>query len=622
MADALPQINATEVAIKYAVDVYNGSIVAGNLVKLAAKRFLRDMKYGHERGLYYSPEKAQHVVTFFGYLRHSKGEWGPRQGRKGEVFVLQPWQVFILVNLFGWYKADGTRRFREAYIEVARKNGKSTFMSGIGLYMLVADDEPGAEVYTAATKKEQAKIIFNESVKMRDASEYLAARIDKAGGKHCNNMFVLSTGSKFEPQASEDQTLDGLNSHCILIDELHVHPTRALYDVLHESTASRRNPLTIAITTAGFDKLGICFKQRTIGEQILIGAVEACKTDDFFAFIACMDEGDDWKDEKNWPKANPNLGVSAKLDKLRAAAEKAKMDPTALNSFLRKHLNVWTSQDVAWMPMTKWALCNVAGPLVPVRKLREQALEFLKGRECYGGMDLSSKIDLAAFALVFPPVKERKEKRPKGGKFLPNPHPGYPGPVQQWEDVVVVKADPNWYVLVWHFMPKDNIEGRVKNDRVPYNVWLDEGFIFGTDGTSIDYAFIRDTIKSLAKRFHILECGFDDWNAQQLATELEQDGMKMVAVGQGFKSMSDPMKRLLGLVLGKQVEHFGDPVLTWEAGNVQAVSDPADNIKPDKKRSREKIDGVVAVITAMNRTGGASVNLANEVYSKRGIVFL
>lgn len=618
-----PRINATEVAIKYAEDVYTGAIVAGNLLKLAAKRFLRDLKYGPERGLWYDEAAAQHVVDFFGFLRHSKGEWGPHGISKGQIFKLEPWQVFILANLFGWKRADGTRRFREAYIEVARKNGKSTFMSGVGLYMLLADDEPGAEVYTAATKKEQARIIFSESVKMRDASEFLSARIEKSGGKLCSNMYVLASGSKFEPQASEDQTLDGLNSHCILIDELHVHPTRALYDVLHESTASRRQPLTIAITTAGFDKRGICFKQRTIGENILIGAVEASKHDFFFAFIACLDEGDDWQDEKNWPKANPNLGVSAKLDKLREACEKAKIDPTAQNSFLRKHLNVWTSQDVAWMPMAKWALCNAAGPLVNPIKLREAAMLLLAGRECYAGLDLSSKIDLTAFVLIFPPRPEKKEMLPKGGVVVKPIRPGYPGPKQEYEEVVTQVADLKWHILAWHFMPEDNIANRVKEDHVEYDVWQKEGFIFTTPGSSIDYAFIRAAIGAQASKFKILEVGFDSWNAQQIANELTTDGLKLVEVRQGFKTMSDPMKRLLGLVLDKKIEHYGDPVLTWEAGNVQAVSDPRDNIAPDKKRSKEKIDGIVAGIMALHRVGISPANAAaNSVYNKRGIAFL
>ena len=619
-----PKINALEVACKYANDVYTSQIVAGNLVKLGAKRFLRDLKYGHERGLYMQPRAAQKAVDFFGFLRHSKGEWGPRGGKKGEFFVLQPWQIFIVVNLFGWMRADGTRRFREAYIEVARKNGKSTFMSGIGLYMLVADDEPGAEVYTAATKKDQARLIFSESVRMRDASEFLAARIDKAGGKICSNMHVITSGSKFEPQASEDQTLDGLNGSCILIDELHQHTTRNLYDVLHESTASRRQPLTIAITTAGYDKQGICFKQRSIGENILVGAVEAAKMDYFFAYIACLDEGDDWHNDKLWAKANPNLGISAKLDKLQEAAEKAKMDPTAQNNFLRKHLNVWTSQDVAWMPMSKWALCNAAGPLVSPVKLMADALTMLAGRECVGGLDLSSKIDLTAFVLVFPPTKDVIERRPKGGKVVAPFRPGYPGPKQEYEDVLVTKGDPKWSILAWHFMPEDNVRQRVKEDRVEYDVWIKDGFIRPTPGSSIDYDFIKDTIGIAAKQFKITELGFDSWNAQQMANELVAAGMKLTEVRQGFKTMSDPMKRLLALTLDKKLEHFGNPVLTWEAVNVQATSDPRDNIAPDKKRSREKIDGIVATIMALHRVGEAPVegNPANEVYKRRGIVFL
>ena len=352
-----PKIDAKEVALKYANDVLSGAIVAGKLLKLAAKRFLRDLKYGEARGLFFDPDAAQHVVDFFGCLKHSKGEWG---AGGGQVFILAPWQVFILANMFGWMRADGTRRFREVYIEVARKNGKSTFIAGIGLYMLLADGEPGAEIYSAATKKDQASIVFNEACNMRKKSNFLATRIAAPRG----NLHVIATSSKFEPQSSEEDTLDGLNSHCLLIDELHAHKDRKLYDVLYESTKARRQPLTIAITTAGFDRQGICYKQRELGENILVGNTAADKGDSMFVFIACIDEKDNWADERNWYKANPNLGVSVKLDGLRESAQKAEQDPTALNSFLRKHLNVWTSQDTRWMPPDKWAACNQSGPVV------------------------------------------------------------------------------------------------------------------------------------------------------------------------------------------------------------------------------------------------------------------
>src|SRR6266704_3197580 len=246
-----PHINAPEVALKYAKDVLSGAIVAGNLVILAAKRFLEDLALGDQRGIEFRPDQAQNIVDFFGFLKHSKGEWG------GTTFILAPWQVFILVNLFGWYRKDGMCRFHEAHVEVARKNGKTTFLAGIALYMLLVDGEPGAEVYSAATKKDQAKIVFDEACNMRHKSTFLSARIQASR----NNLSVLASSSKFEPLSSDFNTLDGLNVHFAAVDELHAHPDRKLYDVLKEAMAARRNPLAMAITTAGYDRTGVCYKQ-------------------------------------------------------------------------------------------------------------------------------------------------------------------------------------------------------------------------------------------------------------------------------------------------------------------------------------------------------------------------
>lgn len=605
-----PNLNAFAVAKDYANGVYTGRIIAGKLLKLAAMRFLRDLKHGAERGLYFDPEAAQHVVDFFGCLRHSKGEWG---ASGGQVFVLSPWQVFILANIFGWKRADGTRRFREVYIEVARKNGKSTFIAGIGLYMLLADDEPGAEIYSAATKKDQAKIVFDEACNMRKKSPFLASRIAAPRG----NLHVVATASKFEPQSSEDDTLDGLNSHGLLIDELHAHPNRKLYDVLYESTKARRQPLCIAITTAGFDRNGICYAQRTIAENILVGSTAADKGDSLLAFIACIDEKDDWKVERNWYKANPNLGVSVKLDGLRESAQKAEQDPTALNSFLRKHLNVWTSQDTRWMPPDKWARCNSAGPTVDPMKLRLAALDKLAGRVCFGGIDLSSKIDLSAFVLIFPPQKRitRMEAIP-----LTIEEQRARKPVQMRE-IVVQEEDPLWHVIPWFFVPEDNVEERVRKDKVEYDVWVREGWITPTKGNAIDQQTIRAVVNTMRGKFAIKEIGFDSWNATQLANELKEDGLELVEVRQGYKTMTEPMKQVMALVLGKLVEHYGNPVLTWNFGNVAAESDPAGNIKPNKEKSKEKIDGAVATIMALYRVISVP-STSGHPYNERGIVFI
>ena len=306
--DIIVQPDAGETAIEYAKAVLNGTTVAGSLVKLACKRFLTDLETGESRGFYFDIEAAQHVVDFFGFLRHTKGVWAKKAETAG--FLLSLWQVFILANLFGWRRvADGSRRFREAHIELARKNGKSTFIAGIGLYMLFADGEPGAEVYSAATTKEQARIVFHAAKDMVKVSPYLKSRI----GIWRNNLHVDISSSKFEPLASESNTLDGLNIHCGLVDELHEHPTRALYDVLQTAIGSRQQPLMLAITTAGVDREGICWAQRSIAVKLLQGTLPdddfVGRTDNacFFGFIATLDEKDDPWDERNWGKANPNL---------------------------------------------------------------------------------------------------------------------------------------------------------------------------------------------------------------------------------------------------------------------------------------------------------------------------
>ena len=593
---SVPQIDAYNVAVTYAKDVLEGRIIAGKLLKLAAKRFISDLKTGILRGISFDKKAAQHVVDFFGILRHSKGEWGKG---KGQPFILAPWQVFILANIFG-FKKNGKRRFNEAHIEIARKNGKTTFMAGIGLYMLVSDDEPGAEVYSIATTRDQAKIVFDEACRMRTKSPYLASTVDTFR----NNMNVLSTASKFEPQSAEAGTKDGLNVHCFIADELHAHPVRLLYDQYKEATAAREQPLALAITTAGYDTGGICYAQRKIGENILAGTVDAASFDHFFVFIACIDQpdqdgkgGDDPFDETVWVKANPNIGVSVKLEYLSQAAAKAKLDPTARNSFLCKHLNVWTSQQILWMPPEKWAACNSAGPLPKPSALRLAALEALKGRLCIGGLDLSSKIDLCAFALLFPPVKDKVELVPRKQtqQEVWNRVP------QQFDEVIISKGDPKWSVLVWFWVPEGCIQERVKKDRVRYDVWQKEGYLGTCPGDVIDHEYIYKEIKALRERFSFTDIAFDSWNAQWIAKKMEGDGFKPEEAHMGYHTLSEPMKELMGLVLQKKLEHFGDPILSWNASNVEATTDPMGNIKPDKAKSKEKIDGSVALIMAISR---------------------
>lgn len=590
--ELIPQIDAVRVADKYAQSVLDGTIIAGKLVIYACKRYQDDRNHATERGLLFDEDAAQRVVDFFSkFLKHSKGEWG------NKPFRLEDWQVFILANLFGWYRiSDGTRRFTEAYIEVARKNGKTTFLAGIGLYLLLLDGEPGAEIYSAATKKDQARILFEEATRMRKASPMLASHIAAFGQKIVSRLWVEKTASKFEPLSSEDNTLDGLNIHGGLVDELHAHPDRRLFDVIYEATKARRQPMIISITTAGYDKseTSICWNKRVYVESILEGTVsnatDGYAADHMFGFIACLDSTDNPFDETVWPKANPNLAAGVvKIRGLREAASAAKNDPTALNSFLRKHMNVWTSQDTKWMDPDKWAACcHFPKPINPL-KLREAALEALAGRKCFAGLDLSSKIDLTAFVLVFPPVDKVK--------------------------------DPNWHWLGWYWVPELNVPDRVKKDGVPYDAWIRDGYLRTTEGNIVDQDEVRDVVVAQKKIFQIEEAGYDAWNNTQLSLQLAAAGIKVVETRQGFKTFSEPMKETMALTLAGKIEHYGDPVMRWAMNNVAATTDPAGNIKPDKDKAKEKIDPAVAALMGMSRALTNPI-VATNPYSKRGILFI
>lgn len=545
-------------ANNYITDVLEGKITACKWVKLACERHLRDLETGHERSLYFDEQAAKLAIAFFSILKHSKGEWA------GQYIHLEPWQQFHLWVLFGWKRADGTRRFRTSYLEVARKNGKSTLAAGIGLYLLVADGEAGAEVYTAATKLDQAKIIHSEATRMVQQSSDLTGELSVFK----NNINNPNNYSKYEPLGADSKTLDGLNSHAALVDEVHAHPNRDLWDVLRTSMGARRQPLMYAITTAGFDQQSLCYDLHKYTEQVLEGIIE---DDSFTGLIFTLDEGDNWEDPACWIKANPNLGVSKKLSKMEEEAQEAKNMPTALNSFLRLNLNVWTNSETAWLNPDKWKTCG--GYINP---------SSLLNRMCYAGLDMASTIDIAAFVMVFPGID------------------GY-------------------QILCKFWVPKENIEMRVNRDRVPYDVWVRQGFITATEGNAIDYRQVVMEITELGRIYDIKEIAYDRWGAFQVSLDLDAAGFTMVPFGQGFASMNPPSKELEKLVMECSLNHGNNPVLNWMASNVVARIDPAGNIKPDKGKSIEKIDGIVALIMGLDR---AIRHEGATVYEERGLLIL
>lgn len=487
---------------------------------------------------------ADRACEFFErFLVHTKGEFA------GQPFELQHWERDLVIRpLFGWKRADGTRRYRSVFVAVPRKNGKTTLAAGIGLYLTFADREPGAEVYSAASDREQAAIAFEQARSMVEACPELSER----ALIYRRAIVVPGLGSSYKVLSADARSKHGFNAHGIIFDELHAQPNRELYDVLHTSTGARRQPVELYITTAGYDRHSICYELYEHAKKVRAGIL---RDDSFLPVIFEADAEDDWTAEATWRKANPNYGVSIKPEYLAAECARAKTTPGYENTFKRLHLNIWTEQSSRWLQMSTWDECAV-----PVDAAA------LRGRQCYAGLDLSTTTDISAFVLVFPD--------------------------DQWR---------TFDALAYFWVPGERIRQRAERDRVPYPQWRDEGHIRATDGDIVDYDVIRRDINELAEQYVIREIAIDRWNATQLATQLTGDGFTVVQFGQGFASMSAPSKELEKLVTGKLLRHGGNPVLRWMASNVAIKQDAAGNIKPDKASSGERIDGIVALVMALGR---------------------
>jgi phage terminase large subunit-like protein len=541
MAPASSRTSVTD----YARGVVAGAIIAGAYVRRACQRHLDDLRQAEDRGLVFDVGAATWAIDFFPRLcRHSKGEWA------GQPLELEPWQKFVIGSIFGWKKlSDGTRRFRLAYVEIPRKNGKSTLAAGIGLLLAFFDNEAGAEVYSAATKRDQAIIVWLDAKRMAQHSPTIRQTVRILS----LNLSDPSTDSKFEPLGADANNLDGLNAHGKIIDELHAHKTRAVWDVLETSSGSRRQPLTLAITTAGFDRHSICWEQHDYGVRLLEGILE---DDSTFVYIATVDEGDDWRDPRAWAKANPNLDVSLKLDFLESECKKAQESPGKQNAFKRLHLNIWTEQSVRWLDIDVYDRNN-SEPAPPA---------VLKQRQAYAGIDLSNTQDLTALELYFPDGEG-------GGDWL---H--------------------------WYFCPEDNIRKRADRDRVPYDRWRDEGYLIPTPGNVIDYGFIRQVLLDLVlEGYQIAEIGYDPWNAISLVLDLQEDGFTCVPVLQRYTTLSIPSKELERLLIAGRFRIGHNPINRWAASNVTIETDAAENIKPSKRKSTERIDPIMAMIFALDR---------------------
>lgn len=539
----------------YIDGVLSGSIPACKTIRRAVERHMHDLVHGPSRGLAFSESKASKAIQFFKLLRHSKGEWA------GSQFELSGWQRFILWCMFGWQRLDAkgasVRRFRIAYNELPRKNGKSTFAAGIALKLQTFDGENGAEVYAAATKKDQARIVHGEASRMVRRSPPLSAKIQVLK----DLLLFEKTDSKFEAIASDEDTLDGLNVHGAVVDELHAHKTRGCWDLLETATGARRQPLIFAITTAGSDEQTICGELHDYSLQILDGfdKGDGFKDDTLFVFIAALDEEDkdNWADPKTWAKANPNFGISVKADDLAAKVAKATKIPGALNSTLRLHFNVWTRTTTLWLKMDQWRRCAERFDWAS-----------LASQYCFGGLDLSKTRDITAIAFAFPPG-----------------------------------TDGLWRIKVEMFMPEDRVKDREAEDRAPYSRWIEEGWLNSTPGDETDYAMIRARILELNKTLRIADIGYDGWNASETAQKLIEDGIEMVKFPQVISTFNEPCKTMQAAIHSGHFRYDGNPLLTWMASNTAVYEDTNGNVKPVKPKmgSRKRIDGIVATLMAMGR---------------------
>lgn len=546
-------------ALAYIEAVASGARKAGRYERLAVERHLRDLRYASEKMLYFDETAAKRAMTFFALLRHYKGEWAGRE------LELEGWQCFIVWSLFGWYRTGGVRRFNYAVVEVARKNGKTTLAAGIALYMLVLDGEAGAEVYSAAVDREQARICWEAASQMVQRSEGLM-RLLKV---YTSSIVMLSTASAFKPLSRDSGNKDGLNPHCAICDERHAWPTDDIFNVIKSGMGARRQPLVFTITTAGFNLESPYYQARRVAIDVLEGVKEQ---ENEFVIIYAPDKDDDWKSPEAWEKANPNLGVSVSYDYMERELQDAvnKGGSSEVN-FKTKNCDLWVDAPDVWIPDDIVA-ANSHG-------VEASALE---GMTCYGGLDLASHVDINALALYFPEVRA---------------------------------------VRMYFWIP----EGKVleKEDRVDYRQWREEGYITVTPGDVIDIDYQVRDIVAICQRYNVRNLSFDPAKAYHGTIQgLQKEGLGDILdeYGQGIMNMSEPTKRLEAMIRARELDLLGNPVLRWMFKNVAIYRDANENIKLDKRRSVEKIDGVVALADALGGMMSVEAEASEKVmYRTHGL---
>jgi phage terminase large subunit-like protein len=544
----------------YAQQVRDHDILTCEFVQLAVERYYQDIDAALDRGWVFDKKAAMRAIGFIEKLKHTKGKWS------GQRFLLEPWQQFVLWNIFGWKNADGTRRFRYAYIEIARKNGKTALSAGIGLYMLFADGEARPEVYSAATVKDQAKICFADAVeivKATDLKNYLHP--------YRNSIVYELKGGMMKPLSSDYGTHDGLNPSCGIIDEFHAHKDSGMFDVIKSAFGARRQPLMFIITTAGFNKSGACYAYRDNVIKILRGVNH---DDSLFGIIYTLDSNEEWDNPKMWIKSNPNLGVSLSADYLADQVMDAKNRPEAVRNVMTKNVNLWVDAEKTWILDKAWMQC--CGSLFP---------QSLHGCECWGGLDLSNVSDITAYVLIF-------------------------------------HENDRFQLLPLFWIPKEKMMEKIRKENINYDSWVAGGYVKVTEGNVIDYDFVKTDILRFVADYNLKTSAYDRWNSSQTIIDLQNEGMIFNPFGQGYGSMSAPTKEFEKLVLTGKVEHFGNPVLRWMLASTVIKSDPAGNIKPDKEKSTQKIDGIVASIMALGEWMTSQAEQETDPYNQRGMLKL
>lgn len=581
-------IAMTFTAQQYIDDVLAGRQVVGRYARLAVERHVKDLeRVGQPDFPYYFDEaQAQRAITFASQLEHTKGEWA--DARKHDTHIrLEPFQQFRFWCVFGWRRTDGYRRFTKVYIEEARKNGKTTEAAVVANYCFLADRprEVGPEVYFVATKKDQAKICFSEAERQIARNRILKSKTRYY--RQNSTVVVPGEASKLQPIGQDSDTEDGLNPHCVIIDEYHAHPTNALISVMQSGMGSRRQPLLWIITTAGFNINSPCYQEeRTLAVQTLERTLDVVP-EYFWCIIYSLDDEDDWTDENVWIKANPCLGVSLSWKYLRDRVGEALVSPAKQNDVKTKNFNIWCQSETRWILDDVWMLCctyNEKKNPIPVPE------SDLVGRQCFIGLDLSSSIDITAEVLYFPP-KAPGEK----GIIIPR-----------------------------FFIPEEGLLERERRDLVPYTYWVERGLIYTTPGNVVDYDFIEDQIKLDAEKFDVQEIDYDPWKAQEIVNHLTDIGFTMVPIFQRYSSMAGLTDTFEKKVFGCALDHGGNPILRWMMSCTEVKSDRQGNVMPMKPRresSGKRIDGIVASIMAVGRASIVSDG-ASSAYADRGLIIL